>query len=334
MTVRLATRTTAVLFALLATSQIAAAQTITSEADLTAGFSNQEVEAAAAQIRVFGEIASRVQYFVEVALAAESGPETDAFSGAYPYEPGTRLIEAYGERLMQAGRLVGGVRAGRFRTPFGIYNRGEHSYNGFLRAPLIRYDEYFALSNNYLEHGVAAFFGTSHLLVESSVGAPADVGEARRRSGTDTTLRVQGYGGPLIVGVSYIRTQPYLPSTFATGRAQFTGIDARWMAAGVQLRGEWLHGRPFDGVSTDGGYFDVTVHRREMRQVSVVFRAERLDYETIPAFAMYARRETLGARIKVAANVTMQLDVIHQSSQVAYGYPWALDVGLTYSLRR
>jgi hypothetical protein len=331
---RIVRRTTAVLLALLATVQMAAAQTITSEADLSAGYSNQDVRAVAAQVRAFGEIASRVQYFVEVALAAESGSETDAFSGAYPYESGAHIIEAYGERLAQAGRLVGGVRAGRFRTPFGIYNRGEHAYNGFLRAPLIRYDGYFALSNNYLEHGVAAFFGTPHLLVESSVGAPADVGEAQRRSGTDTTLRVQGYAGPLIVGVSHIRTQPYLPATFATGRARFTGIDARWMAAGVQLRGEWLYGRPFDGVSTDGGYFDVSVHRREMRRVSAVFRAERLDYKTIPQFAMYARRETLGARVNVAANLTMQMDVIHQTSQVAHGYPWALDVGLTCSLRR
>jgi hypothetical protein len=86
--------------------------------------------------------------------------------------------------------------------------------------------------------------------------------------------------------------------------------------------------------STDGGYFDVSVHRREMRQVSLVFRAERLDYQTIPQFAMYASRETLGARVSVAPNLTLQMDVIHQTSQVAYGYPWALDVGLTYSLRR
>jgi hypothetical protein len=156
-TARLIRHTTAVLLALLAAAQIAGAQTITSEADLSAGYSNQEVRTAAAQVRAFGEIASRVQYFVEVALAFESGRETDAFSGAYPYESGARIIEAYGERLVQAGRLVGGVRAGRFRTPFGIYNRGEHAYNGFLRAPLIRYDGCFALSNNYLEHGVAAF---------------------------------------------------------------------------------------------------------------------------------------------------------------------------------
>ena len=334
MTATVARRSTVVLLALLGSVQICAAQTMTSEADLSAGYSSQDVRAAAAQVRAFGELGWHVQYFVEVALAAESGVEADAFSGAYPYEPGVRVIEAYAERLVQAGRLVGGVRGGRFRTPFGIYNRGEHAYNGFLRAPLIRYDEYYALSNNYLEHGVAAFFGTPHLLVESSVGAPADVGEARRRPGTDTTLRVQGYGGPLIVGVSFIRTQPYLPATFATGRAQFTGIDARWMAGGVQLRGEWLRGHPFEGVTTDGGYFDVNVHRREMGRVSAVFRTEYLDYDTIPAFALRASRQTLGARVNLATKLTMQMDLIHHTSQLAHGSPWALDVGFTYSLRR
>ena len=74
-----------------------------------------------------------------------------------------------------------------------------------------------------------------------------------------------------------ITTQPYQPETFAKGRTVFTGVDARWMAGGVQLRGEWLFGRPWDGTTTRGGYFDVSVHRPVMGPVTAVFRTERLD---------------------------------------------------------
>src|SRR5262245_4774295 len=140
---------------LLLSAGAAAAQPVTTEVDLTAGISSQDTTGGAAQIRLFGRTIRKGQFFVEGALAAKGGHESDAFSSAYPYERGVYLMEAYGERLFQAGRLVAGVRAGRYRTPFGIYNRGDHAYTGFLRAPLIRYDGYFALSNNYLEHGAA-----------------------------------------------------------------------------------------------------------------------------------------------------------------------------------
>jgi hypothetical protein len=217
-------------------------------------------------------------------------------------------MEAYGEYLFHAGPLVGGVRAGRYRTPFGIDNGSDYSCNGFFRAPLIRYGGYFALSNNYLEHGTAVFIGTPHLLVESSVGVPGDVGDVKRRSGLDVVARLQAYAGPLIVGVSHIRTPPYLPASFALGDAELTGVDARWMVGGVQLRGEWLFGTPFDGTTTDGGYVDVSVHRPIMGPVTAVFRTERISYSA-------------------------QVDLLHQTSQVAYGAPLAVDVGLTYSVR-
>jgi acetyl-CoA acyltransferase len=41
-----------------------------------------------------------------------------------------------------------------------------------------------------------------------------------------------------------------VPATFAFGKNVFTGVDVRWMHKGVQLRGEWITGRPFDGTTT------------------------------------------------------------------------------------
>src|SRR5262249_4807842 len=158
--------------------------------------------------------------------------------------------EAYAESTLRPGRALISLKAGRFRTPFGISSGSDQAYLGFLRAPLIRYDGYFAISNNFLEQGADIVVGVPRLTVEASAAAPADVGSARRPSGLDTTVRVQTYVGNLVAGASYIRTLPYQDPYFAHGHARFGGLDARWSAGGVELRGEYLWGRPFDGTTT------------------------------------------------------------------------------------
>src|SRR6185503_8208256 len=125
-------------------------------------------------------------------------------------------------------------KGGRYRTPFGISSGSEHGYTGFLRAPLIRYEGYFAISNNFLEHGITIVAGVPRLTVEGSLGAPADVGAAPRRRGVDAVVRVQHHSGPFIVGASVVRTLPYQSPAFARGHALFGGVDARWMRGGLQ----------------------------------------------------------------------------------------------------
>ena len=172
------------------------------------------------------------------------------------------------------------VQGGRYRTPFGIYAASDHAYIGFLRPPLIRYGEYYALSSGYLEHGVDVVVGAPRLSVEISVGMPGDVGEAIRRPGVDTVVRAEGTAGSLIVGVSFIDTTPYHAG--ADGRT-VARASAAWTrdgwAAACRMRGEWLGGRPFDGTTTTGGYVDVIVHRPVMGPVTALLRAERLAYD-------------------------------------------------------
>jgi hypothetical protein len=163
-----------------------------------------------------------------------------------------QVIEAYAERLFAPRHGFVDVRAGRYRLPFGISAASDHSYTGFVRAPLIRYDGYWALSNNFLEHGLDVAAGAAWLTLEASVGTPADIGTAVRRSGTDVALRAQSAIGPLIAGVSHVDTSPYMPATFAKSPNEFSGVDVRWMIDGVQLRGEWITGQPFSGTSTTG----------------------------------------------------------------------------------
>jgi hypothetical protein len=235
--------------------------------------------------------------------------------------------------MFQPRGMLVGIRAGRFRTPFGISSGSDHAYAGFLRAPLVRYDGYFALSNAFLEHGADLVVGIPQLTVEGAVGIPADVGKSSRESDVDTIVRVQSSAGPFIVGVSRIRTSPYQVGRFVQGRTEFTGLDLRWMQWGVQLRGEWLTGRPFTGTTTTGWYADAIVHRVAMGPVTAVGRVERLDYEVRHPFDLHTRRETIGARVRVVEGLSAQVNVLHQAGQLAGDKPQAFDVGVTYSLR-
>lgn len=319
------------------------AQVLTTEVDLTGGYSSDErLTAAAAQLRVFGETTSQIRFNVEGTWAARSEDGTDAFGAAYPYGGRLQLSEAYAERVFNRGRGLVGVRVGQYRTPFGIYTRSDYAYQGFLRAPLIRYDDYWSISNNFLERGVNVVAGTSRLSVEASAGVPGDIGTVRRRTGLNRVVRAQGYYKAVIVGVSHINSEPYAPARYASGRLNFTGADVRWAHGGVQVRGEWIKGRPWSQPATSGWYVDTIVHRRFMGPVTTVFRSEQLDYSSTRSFVYHGstyttwtgRRQTAGARIRLPAGFTAQVGVMRQSDALAsYGHT-ALDVGLTYSIRR
>jgi len=325
----------AALFISVITTPVAAAQTVIGEAAVAAGHSTQaDTSAVATQVRLFGDVTPTLRFFTEGTWARTSDPEVDAFGTAYPYGNRGHVMEAYAEWVVSSGGRVLGLKGGRFRMPFGISSGSDHGYTGFLRAPLIRYDGYFAISNNFLEHGVTVIAGVPRLTVEGSLGAPADVGAAERRRGVDAVVRVQHHTGPFIVGASFVRTWPYQSPTFARGRAMFGGIDARWMRGGLQLRGEWLGGRPFDGTTTTGWYADVILHRVGMGPVTALARVERLAYEAIPPFDLYATRQTVGARVRLLQGLAVQANVVKQTGRIARTASTALDVGIVYSLRQ
>jgi hypothetical protein len=313
----------------------AAAQNVTGEISGTAGVSSEDVGVAASQVRVFGEL-ERFTFFAEGAWSATRTwhqSTSDAFSTAYPYD-GSHVMDAYVERRIGSPRLAGAIRGGRFRTPFGIHDASDYAYNGFLRAPLIRYEGYWGLTNTLFEHGVNVMAGTPHLQGELTVGRPADIGdEYRRARGADVVLRAQTYAGPFVIGVSYLESRGYdLP--YATGRLVFTGVDLRWMMAGVQLRSEWLFGRPWDQTETSGGYLDVMVHRSFMGPATIVGRLETLDYETPdPTYSNTSKGASLGARVKLVQGFFAQVNVTHRPS-VPYGPSVsATDIALTYTAR-
>lgn len=309
------------------------AQGVGSELAVTGGASTDEVTAKAVQGRVFADT-SWVSLFGEASWATVAGPQSDAFGAAYPYERRIEIMDAYAERTFRGERFLGGVRAGRFRTPFGIYGSGDHGYGGLLRAPMIRYAGYWALSNTFLEHGVNVVAGIPSLQAEYTLATPSDVGEdaEKRRAGADQVVRVQAYRGDVVVGASHIRTQPYQPARYAFGRAVFNGVDVRWMRGGFQLRGEWLDGQPFDHAHTRGGYVDAFLHRREMGPVTALARVEVLDYTSAKRTAL-AKRATIGARVQIADGLYATVNGSHQMGALYSDYRNSADVGVTYTLR-
>ena len=109
-------------------------QSLTTEAAVSTGVSTEEeISAAAVQLRAFGDVKAGIRFFTEAAWAVRSDEDSDVFGAAYPYSNRVRVIEAYGERLFRPGNAVVAVRAGRYRTPFGISNGSDHGYTGFLR---------------------------------------------------------------------------------------------------------------------------------------------------------------------------------------------------------
>jgi hypothetical protein len=306
---------------------------VSAEVDVTVGHSTDDVRAAGTQARIFGALPRDWRFYAEATWAETWGEHSDAFGSAYPYNRRVRPMELFVEKTVAGPRSLWGTRIGRYRAPFGLSSRSDHAYTGFLRAPLIRYGGYWALSNNFLETGASVVAGTPRLFAEVSLGVPQDEDDVHRARGFDRIGRVQATIGDVIVGTSYIHTQPFVEQAWARGDTEFAGVDARWMRAGVQLRGEWINGHPFAGTRTFGGYADVMVHRPFMKAVTAVARAERLDYVAGP-FSSYPRRYTAGAKVRLSSLLVAHVNVVREPPYDDEPAETALDVAFTFSVRR
>jgi len=314
------------------------AQSLTTELDLTTGYSTEaRTWAGSTQLRTFGEVHPKIQFNLEGTWARRSTNTTDAFGAAYPYGGHVQLSEAYFERSFQRGPVIASVRGGQYRSPFGIYSRADHGYSGFLRAPLLRSEYYWSINSTMLERGVDVTFGTARLSAEVSIATPGDnTDQLKRHSGLDSVVRVQAYYKSVVVGASHINSKSYSPDPdLYPGRMDFSGIDVRWMYGGVQLRGEWIIGQQWNGSRTNAGYVDAIIHPRFMGPVTAVFRTEQLSWFEAPRtdYDWHGFRQTAGARLRIPGGLTAQFNVLHHSKLVATSQRTAFDIALTYSIR-
>jgi len=327
-------RSVLTLAAVLLSPAIAHGQMAAVEAVQSVGASTESIASAGVQFRGLAEPMKGLRLRVETAWGDRSEAQSDVFGTAYPYGGRFDVIEAYGEWLTER-RGLRAVKAGRYRTPFGLYNASDHAYLGFLLPPLIRYGEYWGLSAGYLEHGVDVLVGVPQLSLEMSIGRPGDVGEVMRRPGWNSTVRAEGSAGPWIVGASFVNTTPYEPLVEdAPGRTHFGGIDARWMRDGVQFRGEWLFGQYSDFATTTGGYFDTIVHTPAMGRVTALGRIETINYDTIPPYSLVTHRYSAAARVRAWQGLSVSLGITHQGGQQTQESRTAVDLGITWALRQ
>jgi hypothetical protein len=70
-----------------------------------------------------------------------------------------------------------------------------------------------------------------------------------------------------------------------------------------------------------------------MGPITAVARAERLDYVAGP-FSSYPRRYTAGARIRLASMLIAHVNVLHGSAYESERRQSAVDVALTFTVRR
>jgi hypothetical protein len=326
-------RTAAALVIVCAAASPSGAQSFAVEVQQSQGVSSESITAVGTQARLIGEVTRGVRFALETAWGARNRDESDVFGTAYPYDRSVSVISAYVAWEQLDRRGLRAIKAGRFRTPFGISEASDHAYVGFLRAPLMRYPGYWGLSNEFLEHGVSVLVGTPHVSVEVAAGRNSDVGEARRQPGWDGVARVEVAAGRAILGASVIDTTPNYPTMWAHGRLRFGGVDARWMHGGLMLRGEWIVGTPHDGTKTRGGYIDMTVHRPRLGPVTLVTRAERLAYDAEAPFALYTHRYTAGTRVRVWRGIDASVGIVHQAGQLTQRRATAIDVGVSYAIR-
>jgi hypothetical protein len=90
-------------------SSPANSQSLTTEADVTGGYSNDGVTAVATQLRGFGELKAGVRFYLEGTWATRSfsdaDGESDAFSAAYPYDNRVQFTETFAERMFRPERV-------------------------------------------------------------------------------------------------------------------------------------------------------------------------------------------------------------------------------------
>ena len=240
------------------------------------------------------------------------------------------------ERYFRPRGALLGVRAGRFRMPFGIYTRSDYGYSGFLRPPLIRYDGYFGISNNWLEDGAMFTAGVPQLFVEASVSRPHDVGfavtarRARTRPSACRAIADSSSSAPVTRAAIRICRRD---SPSAGRRSPASTCDGR-TPPGIQARGEFLKGHSYEGVSTIGGY--TSTASSIARAWDRLPRSYAASGSTTPRrrrAPAQAKRLTLGTRVRLPGPVTLQLNYLRQHGDLPHIKTHSIDFSATYSLR-
>jgi hypothetical protein len=103
------------------------------------------------------------------------------------------------------------------------------------------------------------------------------------------------------------------------------------MERGVQVRGEWISGRPFERARMRGWFVDVMVHRPELGPFTPVARCEQYRFD-VPGHAVSWNRITAGMRLRLSPSLVAQVNWLNPG-RLEGATASAFDIGLTHSVR-
>jgi len=170
--------------------------------------------------------------------------------------------------LEDKGRIL---RLGRFKTAFGFSTWSDQFYNGFNHIPLERIAPLNAtLGLTRDDTGAELTFGGPDLQVQTAlVDVSPEPTQIVPKRPDHASLRLQTNRGDLILGGDFL-------ADLAHG-AEVYGLDARWTAPRLVMRGELMAGTGSSAAAW-GYYIDAMYRIPKLSRTQAVFRTEGLQY--------------------------------------------------------
>lgn len=174
------------------------------------------------------------------------------FKSTFSYTK-TKTMETFDEAYVAWQNDFNIVRAGRIRTAFGFSNWSELFYTGFTHGALVRMRPINGrLGLGRDDTGVEATLGTPSLQWQTAIiDTQADRFRWVPSRFRAATVRLQSLAGPVIVGGDIL-------DEFAHGTG-IAGVDLRWTAPRLQVRGEWMSG--YGATKIGSGYYIDAAYR-------------------------------------------------------------------------
>ncbi len=185
------------------------------------------------------------------------------------------------EAFLSLETPLGTVKAGKFRLPFGIYQRSEQDYMGILQKPLVKSEARMPFQLAKEDAGILLLGGNPKLSYESALMNSQSDGLNGLENGLkDFSLHLQTYQEPLILGVNFYRGSYLTPINAIPVRkkSRAEGLDWRISFPYLILRGEWILGEIQNGESHDywGFYQDTFYHFPTLPKLTGILRIETL----------------------------------------------------------
>ncbi|HWA83911.1 MAG TPA: hypothetical protein VG820_10775 [Fimbriimonadaceae bacterium] len=217
------------------------------------------------------------------------------------------------------------VRAGRFRSGFGISEWSDYYYNAIIALPIVRFNRlqpYLGLTRFDTGLDVRSIVGP----VEYQVGmVDTDSGawQWAPKNPDFGVARLQTHFGALIVGASALGR---VAGSKDEDDTEAYGVDFRWTADHLQMRGELVRLHSGDGWS--GGYYvDAFLRPPGLYRTQVGVRAQAVDSLAGAVSQTY----TVGVRQIVTPNLSATLNYGTGSGPASKSLSgWSFEISTTF----